>query len=75
MLAQAPHGAGREDALGEVAGCTACRKAALAAHCPSLHPKDTISCRAYAVCNDAKTLVLVGEKVQDGFFLGNTVCF
>lgn len=75
MLAQVPHGASREDALGEVPGCAACRKAALAARCPSLHPKDAISCRAYAVYNDAKTLVLVGEKVQDGFFLGNTVCF
>lgn len=36
----------------------ACRQAALAAHCPSLHPKDAISCRSYTVSNKAKKLGL-----------------
>lgn len=35
----------------------ACGQAALAARCPSLHPKDAISCRSYTVYNDAKKLL------------------
>lgn len=49
----------REDVLDAalVVQPVACRQAALAARCPSLHPKDASSCRSYIVHNDAKKLL------------------
>ena len=59
LLARAPCGASREDVLDEplVVQPVACRQAALAARCPSLHPKDAISCRSFIGYNDAKKLL------------------